>query len=203
MDYDKITQLVIGEYIELLDRRGAGYAYPWSGVLFSGHTLDEFRLLAHETISDPKSREFKNNQLSGLAFQTGFQLRPFMQELILEFQKIGVEILVVTASPAPLIQEFFRIYDFLGISDRDVIGMNHQIQKGMMMPQITFPFPYDQGKAELIQKRTTTIPFLACGDTQTDKGMMLYSKSGLLVDRGNQVMRSLADIHGWHILLEK
>ena len=102
----------------------AVYGYPWVLYLLAGHTVDEVKALAKETIAyelgnklskqkwvTPENFQTKAGAVS-YSYKTGLRVYPEMQDLIAAFEANGIDVFVVSASYKPVVEVFSGIGNF-------------------------------------------------------------------------------------------
>ena len=131
----------------------------------------------------------------GLADGT-LRFRSALVELIWVLQRHGWEVWVVTASPAVVIQVAAQR---IGIGADRVLGMWCRSEQGRFVGPTQEPVTYRQGKVDALATVGRQRPTFAAGDAPTDLEMLGEAKYGLVVDRGNTLLREAAERHGWWI----
>lgn len=124
------------------------------------------------------------------------RFRPALVELIWVLQRHGWEVWVVTASPAVVIQVAAQR---IGVGADRVLGMWCASEEGRFVGPTREPITYRGGKVDALATVGRQRPTFAAGDAPTDLEMLREAKYGLVVDRGNALLRDAAAQHGWWI----
>lgn len=130
------------------------------------------------------------------------------QHLIQFLKKNGVEVFVVTASVKWAVEPAAAL---VGVDRDHVIGIETEVQNGVVSDRPVFPATYRQGKAEAILKATGGVaPLLSVGNTVGDiallncsAGVKLAVRTQPKADKNNQLLEdelaleNEAKVHGW------
>ncbi|MFP5518286.1 MAG: HAD family hydrolase [Bdellovibrionia bacterium] len=130
-------------------------AYLWLAQINRGKTLEQVREWAQQS--------FKAIQPNPI-----FEEQKRLIEILL---KENVQIFVVTASVKWAVEPGALA---IGLSHDNVIGVETQVENGIVGDTGLFPITYRQGKVEaLLQKTQGQKPFLASGNTMGDYELLL------------------------------
>lgn len=97
-----------------------------------------------------------------------------MRDLIVQLQKNGFEVWVVTGSPEVLYQQFLSRQ--LGIPITNIVGVKSVVRAGIITDEIVHPVPQDHGKKEAIETFIQDRPLFVAGNSRGDKEMIEYSR---------------------------
>lgn len=124
------------------------------------------------------------------------RFRPALTELIWAMQRHRWDVWVVTASPVVVVAVASR---HLGIGAHRTLGMWCDNDGERFVAPTREPVTYRQGKVDALASVGCTEITFAAGDAPTDLEMLERAQYGLVVDRGNPVLRNAAGRHGWWI----
>lgn len=144
----------------------AVYGYPWVLYLLAGHTIDEVKALAKETIQyelgnklskqkwvTPAGFQTKAGAVS-YSYKTGLRVYPEMQNLLATFEANGIDVFILSASYKPVVEVFSGIGNFgYNIPPERVIAMELAVDKdGRILPEYKSGWVQTQrqGKVEAI-----------------------------------------------------
>lgn len=152
-------------------------------TLIAGRTETEVRQQTHQVLQD------------GLT-SGALRFRPALTELIWAMQRHRWDVWVVTASPVVVVAVASR---HLGIGAHRTLGMWCGQRDGRFVAPTQEPVTYRQGKVDALALAGCDEITFAAGDAPTDLEMLQRAQYGLVVDRGNPVLRDAAGSHGWWI----
>ncbi len=172
---------------------GEEYGLAWVIYLYAGHTTDEIKAIARETISYELANQLGKQILQspanfktkagvvGYSYKSGLRVLPEMQNLISTFKDYGIEVFIVSASYKQVVEEFSGIGLFgYNIPSSNVIAMELALSgEGKILPEYKTGWvkTFGQGKVEAINMAIKTglgrnwDPILAGGDSDGDYQM--------------------------------
>lgn len=96
------------------------------------------------------------------------------KDLIARLQKNGTQVWIVSASNRWIIQAGAP---HVGVDPGQAIGIDLEVEKGLLTDRLKLPVTYRAGKVEAIKTFIGRQPLLACGDSGGDRDMLEYSSS--------------------------
>ena len=125
-------------------------AYAWLAQINQGQQLETVQLWAQQAFDSISPKPLFSEQ----------------KKLIDLLKSYEVRIFIVTASIKWAVEPGARA---LGLTDQDVIGIETQIENGVVTDKTIHPVTYRQGKVDaLLVKTKGVLPFLASGNTIGD-----------------------------------
>jgi HAD superfamily phosphoserine phosphatase-like hydrolase len=171
-------------YERLAEEQGKPAAFEYAAGVVAGLYELEIRELTLKVVEDWLSKG-------------GLHFRPELRDLIAALQRWGWDVWVVSASAEPVVQ---TIAQFYGIPADRVIGLKLSVASdGLVLPHVSGPFTYREGKVKAIDKYIGVRPTFAAGDTDTDIEMLQSAEHVLLMDRGNDEAQAEAKAGGWWV----
>lgn len=164
------VDLIRQRYENILKEKGVEAAYRWTSFLFSG---DKAGVLSE------KSLEIWNQCIT----EKKISIAPEIFELCSILKKHGWKMVIVTASPTHVIR---AVSEKFFIPREHVFGMELEIRDEIVTESIREPFTYGRGKVLTLDKNLGRIPDLAFGDSRNDLPLLLHSKQGILLSRGDR-----------------
>jgi HAD superfamily phosphoserine phosphatase-like hydrolase len=126
-------------------------------------------------------------------------LRAPMVKLIAGLQAEGFETWIVSASNRWIIE---AAAPFVGIPLERVVGIEVQVQDGVLTSRPVYPRPCSQGKVDAIQKYIGVRPIFVFGDSMGDFEMLAFAEQPMVVGRrdrpDNELVRQAAG-RGWPV----
>ena len=122
-----------------------------------------------------------------------------MVGLIAGLQAEGFETWIVSASNRWIIE---AAAPFTGIAVERVVGIEVQVQDGLLTSRPIYPRPCNQGKVDAIQKHIGVKPIFAFGDSMGDFEMLAYAEQPMVVgrrDRSDNELVRQAPGRGWPV----
>jgi len=175
--------------------------FGWLVELMTGFTVEEAEAAAEETIAlelaRPLGEELVREDASDrhpVRIRTG--LRPYaeMFDLAAKLQAAGWEVRIVTGSNEWTVARFAAR---AGILRANVHGVLARLADGRLTGEIV-QRSWGKGKADVILEKAGRPGLLAAGDSVFDVEMLrLSAGEKLLIDRGNDHLRSMAKAEGW------
>lgn len=164
----KLAEFVWDEYEKKIRQEGMESAYRWSSFLFSGWQKEDF--LKYTSLVWKTSLEQKR-----------ISIYSALLKLIELLKKNNWEVMIVTASPTWAIE---AVIGNFGLTTKQILGMNLELQNGYTTSQIVEPYTYGEGKVKAIQNYFGKNPDLAVGDSENDLPMLKASQLSVVLDRG-------------------
>ncbi len=153
-------------------------------TLVAGRTEREARALA--------LRALREGQAMGR-----LAIRETMRELVWALQRHEWDVWVITASPEVLVQAVAEQY---GIPPGRVVGMRSVVgTDGRYLPRLHDPITYKEGKVLAFLSAAGGDPTFVAGDSRSDAPLMQRARYALLLDRGDDGLRTEAEARGWWI----
>jgi phosphoserine phosphatase len=106
------------------------------------------------------------------------QLRRWLAEALRAAMARGVEVVVVSASPQPVVRQTAAL---LGLPVRDVLGIEMDDRQAAVVE----PAPVGWGKVEAWRRRGWAAPDLALGDSRWDAPLLVSARQGLLLPKAS------------------
>lgn len=106
------------------------------------------------------------------------RIYPAMRRLIADLLEARWRVHLVSASPRWPIQAAARHF---GLSAEHVIGIDLQLEDGVLTDRLAYELPYGAGKVKAIQRFLGHRPALAAGDSAADRFMLDTSTDAALV----------------------
>jgi phosphoserine phosphatase len=132
-------------------------AYLWLAQICKGQEVQTIRNWAADCVS----------QLKPPIFNPQAQLIQFLQ-------KEGVEIYIVTASIKWAVEPGALL---LGLNHDSVIGIETELESGLITDRQKGPITYRQGKVEaFLQKSNSVYPFFCSGNSEGDQELLMASR---------------------------
>lgn len=173
---------------------GEEYGYPWLLYLFSGHTIEQVKVIANEAISFELSNQLTQQTIKSpvnlpsrtgiieYTFKSGLRIFPEMLDLISTFKKFGIDVFIVSASFKPVVEVFSGEESFgYNISPDHIIAMELATDNsGKILPQYKAGWvkTFRNGKVEAIEKvikiglKKNWDPVFSAGDSDGDFEML-------------------------------
>lgn len=130
-------------------------AYMWLAQINKSKPIDQVKAWAQEAFNLVQPNPIFSEQLKLIHF----------------LKSNGVKVYVVTASIKWAVEPGARA---LGLTDEDVIGVETEVQNGVVTDIPIYPVTYRLGKTEALMKRTNKQrPFLCSGNTIGDLELLL------------------------------
>ncbi|CAM9981522.1 unnamed protein product [Scytosiphon promiscuus] len=172
----------VDRYYFLLAKGRKNEAYGLAAQLFDGMELPDISALCEES--------FQENMRSLVV--------PEMKQLIQDLRSQGWRVVIVTASPAWIVEPGARL---LGLGPDDILGIEVEVSGGKATSTLRHPLPVREGKVEVLKKAfKDTVPTLAVGNSLDDSAMLDYARGLALVSNPNSAeISSLARKNGWSI----
>lgn len=171
-------------YFALLEAHGRPVAYPqitrwWAGWTPEG-LRERFAALVEPILAAGEVR-----------------WRDDMVALVHALRVRGVEVLVVTASPALLVAQMAAR---LGLGEDAILGMRLVVgPDGRFTDEVVEPQTWGDGKRVAVLARLGRGPDFVAGDSSSDAPMMRIADRALLVDGHDAGLRAEAIARGWWI----
>ncbi len=190
IDSAKFAGSVIGLYQKIMDSGGLEDAYRWTKIIFAGRTAQDLRSIASRVFEDEQKREIKDVPVfSAGTIKTGVRVYTEIHDLISAFLSRGWTVRIVTASPEEAIRPVVKEW---GLEENMVLGMKLERKGDWLLPRISEPMTFGQGKVEKLKQNGIQSLDFAAGDSFTDWEMMKFAKKALLLDRGSAALREKA-----------
>jgi HAD superfamily phosphoserine phosphatase-like hydrolase len=174
----------MGVFDRLVAEQGKPVAFAWAAEVVAGMYELEIRELTLKVVEDWLAHG-------------GLRVRPEMRDLVAALQRWGWDVWVVSASAEPVVQTVAQLY---GVPADRVIGVKLSISSdGLVLPTVSGPMTFREGKVRAIDRFIGKRPTFAAGDTDTDIEMLHTAKHVLLMDRGNDEARAAAAAGGWWV----
>ena len=131
---------------------------------------------------------------SGRRIPRGIRIIPEIYQLIQSMLSSGWTVRIITASPEPTIQSVIQHWN---LEEAAVRGMRLKRKDDMLLPYIEEPMTFGPGKVQAIRELDDRAIDFAAGDSFTDLDMLRAARMALLVDRGKEDLRGLAEQEGF------
>lgn len=186
------------KYFRLLEEGKVEEAYEFQIKILGGFTLDELKRIVREIIRHEGS-EITKRKLFGIKIPKGIRINESVLKIVDFLQTNNYKIWVVTASHKTVVEEALKI--FFPTYKINCIGMENEIEKGILTDRLIYPTSMFKGKVEAIKKYISRDikPILAIGDSMSDQYMLEYAKIGIIINK-NKKLVDLAKEKGWIVL---
>lgn len=149
-------------YRKLLAEHTDGRGYLWLAQINAGRSLEQVRLWAKECFDRADSFPFFEAQ----------------KEIISVLLEENVAIYVVSASVKWAVEPAAR---YFGIPEQNVLGVETQIENGLVTDRQKGPITWKQGKVEAIKAAAASQPFFCSGNSEGDLLLLEYASHHRLV----------------------
>ncbi|MEQ8351613.1 MAG: haloacid dehalogenase-like hydrolase [Leptospiraceae bacterium] len=188
---------LLGLYESLVHNAGLEQAYRWTRSLFGNLPEKELRSIASYVFQDESRLPLNSEELpSGRKIPRGIRIIPEIYELIQSMLSSGWTVRIITASPEPTIQSVINHWN---LEEAAVRGMRLKRKDDFLLPYIEEPMTFGPGKVQAIRELDDRTIDFAAGDSFTDLDMLRAATMALLVDRGKEDLRSVAEQEGFLI----
>ncbi|MBI41711.1 MAG: haloacid dehalogenase-like hydrolase [Leptospiraceae bacterium] len=188
---------LLGLYETLVQTAGLEQAYRWTRSLFGNQPEKELRSIATYVFQDESRMPVDFEELpSGRKIPRGIRIIPEIFQLIQSMLQSGWTVRIITASPEPTIQSVIQHWN---LEEAAVRGMRLKRKDDMLLPYIEEPMTFGPGKVQAIRELDDRAIDFAAGDSFTDLDMLRAAGMALLVDRGKEDLRGLAEQEGFLI----
>ncbi|MCB1169192.1 MAG: haloacid dehalogenase-like hydrolase [Leptospiraceae bacterium] len=185
----------LGLYDTLLNGAGLEQAYRWTRAIFGNLPEKELRSIAHYVFQDESRMPFTFEELpSGRRIPRGIRIVPEIHSLIQSMLSAGWTVRIITASPEPTIQSVIHNWN---LEEAAVRGMRLKRDGDLLTPHIEEPMTYGPGKVQAIRELDQRSIDFAAGDSFTDLDMLRAAGTALLLDRGKEDLRRIANDEGF------
>lgn len=166
----ELSSFIWSQYNSIYSEEGMEAAYRWSSFLFSGHPPDQLRDFSQKTwqkcLSSQKISVF-----------------PEILDLVDFLRANHWEAVIVTASPTVGIR---AIANHVHVPEDKVLGMDLDIQNGILTETILEPFTYGSGKVSKLALHKNKNADLSFGDSINDLPLLKSAqKLGILIERND------------------
>lgn len=169
---------------EMEVKRDAGSGYAMAVTLMKG-------------LEEKSIREWADGFSRDHVDQNAFAAQ---RELVHELQQAGVDVWIVSASSQYLVE---AAAPSLGIAPDHAIGIQAEVQNGILTGRTQGPITYRQGKVEAIDQVIGRTPDFAAGNSMTDYEMLESASHLALVINpaggGPDSLRSRCEVNGWAV----
>lgn len=188
---------LVGMYESILRSAGLEQAYRWTRSIFSHLPEKELRSVARYVFEDESRMPFSHEELpSGRRIPRGIRIIPEIYNLIQSLLSGGWTVRIITASPEPTIQSVIQHWN---LEEAAVRGMRLKRDGDLLLPVIEEPMTYGPGKVQAIRELDQRFIDFAAGDSFTDLDMMRAARMALLIDRGKDDLKNIAEREGFLI----
>jgi phosphatidylglycerophosphatase C len=147
--------------------------------IYAGFTPDELTTFAERVLT---------------AVRIADRIRPEVRELVAWARRSGVEVVVASASPRTPVEVGVR---HLGIEPASVFAMTSKIEGGVLLPELTGPFVYAEGKAGAVKEgRPGAVVLGGFGDSAYDAALMRMSAVPVAIGPGPGLLRAAPSVPG-------
>lgn len=202
----ELIDTLIVAFPRRLTRTGALETYRWATQLHADQPVQDLqdqalKMLLHEAQQPRQRREFGASIGESLQVVGGIRTRPALVTLIQHAEAQGLEPWIVSATNEWTVDVAAR--DF-GIPPTRVIGNRSRVKDGRILRERDTPVTWRAGKVEAFTQLVSADrrPVLAIGDSWTDFELLGYAEDAILIDRGDEALRSEARHRGWGIVPE-
>jgi HAD superfamily phosphoserine phosphatase-like hydrolase len=187
---------VFKKYYALLDVGGIREAYEFCVKAISGMSVSEMRDLTKKVLI-LEGEEITNDEIFGIKISKGIKSRASVMELMSYLRGRGIEVWIVSSSPAILIEEVARHF---GI-DAKIVGVHNIIKDEIITSELENPLPIIEGKVDCIKKfiDSDVRPILGIGDSDSDLPMLEYSEIKAVIDQSNPFSKGALQ-KGWFLV---
>jgi phosphoserine phosphatase len=186
--YHAFAEMLLGRYFDQIASGAVEKACADIVRLFAGYTPAEVRRLADEAWEEEFSSQPGRVLLGGRDLPRGARYIAESVELIRALTERRFDIWAVSGSNKWSVEPVVRA---LGIPAERVIGIELEVQNGVLTELTAGPVPIRAGKIDALRRLTNTVPLLAASDSKNDIPLLLYS-AGLKI-RINSRKRSTAE----------
>jgi phosphoserine phosphatase len=187
---------VFRHYYQLLDSGDIRSASLLCARIFAGFTPAEAAAAVSATL-DAEGDRPGETELFGLPVARGLAVRPALHRLIRFAAAKGIQIWIVSASPAIAVEAAMQRFGLPG----NLIALRHRIDNEVLSQSLDEPHSIAEGKVDCIKKfiDASRRPVLAVGDSIYDLPMVEYADLSAVVERDN-AMTQEARRRGWFVL---
>jgi len=125
--------------------------------------------------------------------------RDGMRAVVNLFNEAGVEVWLISASGGIVVQAASL---YMGIPQDRVLGMEVEVEDGLLTDRMKTPMTANAGKVEAIEETLGLRPVASFGDSRGDLEMLEYAQQAFVVGqraRTNESFITLAKDRGWPI----
>ncbi|MBL8018364.1 MAG: haloacid dehalogenase-like hydrolase [Leptospirales bacterium] len=193
--YELLVKGLVDAYEKIAKADGLEAAYRWTKILFCGMSEAELVSIAKHVFVENQEPGTILHLPGGTTIDNSIRIRKPLFELVSLMIEKSWDVRIITASPECTIRDAATRY---GLKATSVRGMRLTERNGILMPEIIEPMTFDQGKVAAIREFTSEEIGFAAGDSFTDLSMLREAKHRLLIDRGNEKLRAVAEAeHFW------
>lgn len=193
---------VFEHYHKLLEAGNVQEAYEFAPMTLSGFTENEVYDLVKETI-DFEGREIGKQELFGRTIAKGIRPKPESMQFLDLLRKEDMWLWVGTASAKPIVQ---AALDYFDIRYHNLIGMETELDRGVLTKRAVYPTTTFDGKVTRIQDEMekqgmprNTRPVVGIGDSKNDQAMLEYALVQVVSDRETKFADE-ARKKGWFLI---
>lgn len=188
--YELLVKGLVDAYETIAEADGLEAAYRWTKILFCGMSEAELVSIAKHVFIENQEPGTILHLPGGTIIDNSIRIRKPLLELVHLMIEKSWDVRIITASPECTIRDAATKY---GLKSTSVRGMRLTERNGILMPEIIEPMTFDQGKVAAIREFTSDEIAFAAGDSFTDLSMLREAKQKLLIDRGNEKLRVVAE----------
>ncbi len=188
---------VFTHYWGMLSQGVTGDAFNFLLRGLVGFRTDEIPSLVADIIAEQGDELGSDNYL-GIEITKGLRVREPVKKLLQTCQEKNIRIVVVSASPEPLVR---AALDYYGLPYDDCIGIKLEVNDDVFVNKIVTPQPIEDGKTVCVQEQVhkTAKPILAVGDSMNDFHLLHYATIAVAIERGTQLGKE-ALLNHWHVI---
>jgi HAD superfamily phosphoserine phosphatase-like hydrolase len=191
-----VSEEVFRNYYTLLSAGEIRNAYEFCVKSISGLSAFEMRDLTKKVLI-LEGEEITEDEVFGIKIAKGIKPRKLVMELMNYIRGKGIEIWIVSSSPAVLIEEVIKHF---GI-DAKIVGVHNVVKDGVVTSELENPLPIIEGKVDCIKKfiEPDIKPIIGIGDSESDLPMLEYSDIKVVVDQNNSLSKKVSQ-KGWFLV---
>lgn len=170
--FETFARLLVGRYQDQLAEGKIAKACAEIVALFAGFSLPEVRSFADETYADELRGPMTRCSLGGRSLPRGIRFLRESVALLQALQVRGFDIYAVSGSSKWSVEPVFRQ---CGVPEECVIGIDLQIEDGILTTRPRLPVPIHGGKIERLRQEDPRAPVLVASDSRNDIPLLLAS----------------------------
>lgn len=194
---------MISAYETLRETEGVEAAFLFAARMLRGQHERTVAELVEEVLDYELDRQLSTDEVPpgppfhGCVVPTGIRVYQEMWQLLRVLEVYGFETWIISHSNQYIMRALARRLEF---PEERVLGIEFQIQSGVLTDRPVEPVPYGEDKLELFLDTVGRSPVLAIGDSMEDFEM-LENCEGLciVIDRGDEELLAKARENGWMI----
>ncbi|HAM35194.1 MAG TPA: hypothetical protein DEB40_12980 [Elusimicrobia bacterium] len=175
--------------------------FSWFVELMTGFSVAEVERASDETIAEELERPLgeelireNDSDPRPIAIRTGLRPNAEMFDLVAKLRAAGWDVRIVSGSNEWTVARFAAR---AGLPREKVHGVLSRVEDGKLTEDV-LQRTWGQGKADVILKKAGRPSLLAAGDSRFDIEMLrLSAGEKLVIDRGDEKLRSIAEAEGW------